>query len=90
MQKRKNRKCCQSSKTTNIVHRNHNNHQIASSKFIASTGYYDNSMDQEIFCDVGDYQCKQFHSKDRRDNDTSDMLILRDSVRYSGKQNAVT
>ena len=80
----------QPSQTYDIVHKNHNYHQNASTKFVGNIDHCDNSMDQRLFCDVGDYHCKHFHLKDCRDNDNFDMLILQNFSPYSGRQNVVS
>ena len=80
----------QSSKSNDIIHKSHNNHQIVSSNLIDNSDYCNNFMNQEALPDAGDYQYKHFHSKDYRDNDDFDIFILQHFVPYSGKQNLVS
>ena len=80
----------QPSQSNDIVHKSHNNRQTVSSNLIDNFDYCNNFMNQEALPDAGDYQCKHFHTKDYRDNDDFDILILQHFAAYSGKQNVVS
>ena len=80
----------QPSKSNDIVHKSHNNHQIVSSNLIDNSDYSNNFMNQEALPDASDYQCKHFRTKDYRDNGDFDILILQHFAPYSGKQNLVS